>query len=84
MYYTYVLRSLPDRKLYVGYTKDLQRRFSEHQHGQSDATAPRRPFELLFYEAFQHSADAKRREMYFKSTKGRRAMHLMLRDSLSL
>lgn len=84
MYYAYILRSLRDRKLYIGYTEDLQRRFSEHQHGLSDATAPRRPFELLFYEAFTCPDDAKRREAYFKSTKGRWTLRQMLRHALEV
>ena len=83
MHYTYVLRSLKDRELYVGSTADLQRRFTEHQSGRAEATAPRRPFELLFYEAFKCKADAERRERYLKSTKGRRSLRQILQESLA-
>lgn len=37
---------------------------------------------LIFYEAFQSSKDAIRRERYLKSTKGKTTLRLMLRESL--
>jgi len=37
-------------------------------------------FRLIFYEAFILERDAKRREKYFKTTKGKRALRLMLKD----
>lgn len=82
MYYTYVLRSVKDRKLYIGYTTDLRRRFAEHQQGRNDSTRNRRPFELLFYEAFKDERDAKRRESYFKTDKGKSTLRQMLRFSI--
>ena len=82
MYYTYVLRSLRDRKLYIGFTHDLRQRFIEHQEGKVESTKPRRPFELLFYEAFQYKKDALGRERYFKTTKGKVTLRQVLRDSL--
>ncbi len=82
MYYTYVLRSLKDDRPYIGYTHDLRRRFEEHQSGEALATRPRRPFELVFYEAFKDKADAKRREQYFKTTKGKVSLRRILQKSL--
>jgi hypothetical protein len=32
----------------VGFTTDLQRRLTEHFHGEFKATTPRRPFRLIF------------------------------------
>jgi len=37
----------------------------------------------MFYEAFILEKDAKRREKYFKTTKGKRVLRLMLKDSLN-
>ena len=51
-YAVYVLRSQSDGLLYTGFTADLPRRFLEHQNGESPATAPRRPFELIYCEPF--------------------------------
>ncbi|MEK7071455.1 MAG: GIY-YIG nuclease family protein, partial [Patescibacteria group bacterium] len=70
MYYVYILKSKKDNLLYIGYSTDLKKRFSEHQNGNVRSTKPRRPFELIFYEAYKSSKDAKRREMYFKTSKG--------------
>ena len=49
-YCVYVLKSQADGKLYIGFTTDLNRRLTEHIKGYSKATAPRRPFELIFTE----------------------------------
>lgn len=35
MFYTYVLQSEKDNKLYVGFTKDLKQRFEQHQTHQT-------------------------------------------------
>jgi putative endonuclease len=72
MFYTYVLESLKDRKLYVGYTDDLKQRFSEHSNGRVDATKNRRPLKLVYYEACLSRHLALRRERYFKTGFGRR------------
>jgi putative endonuclease len=82
MHYTYVLRSLKDGKCYIGSTSDLRRRFAEHQRGEVSSTAPRRPFELIFYEAFLHHEECLDRERYFKTTKGKIALRRMLSKTL--
>jgi putative endonuclease len=82
MYYVYLLKSQTKDWLYVGYTENLNRRFGEHQKGLSEATKPYRPFELVFYEAYGSMADAKKRETYLKTNKGKRTLKLMLRESL--
>ncbi len=84
MFYTYVLRSLKDGRMYIGYTDDLRRRIKEHDEGKSPATAPRRPLELIFYEAYRNKYDALRREKYFKSTKGKTTLKSMLKEFLKL
>ena len=82
MYYVYVLKSGLDGNLYVGYTADLRGRFQDHQNGRVPSTKPRRPLELVFYEGYKSLADAKRREKYFKTSKGKSSLQIMLRDSL--
>jgi len=71
-YYTYVIRSQKDLKLYIGYTKDLKSRVEEHNTGKVQATKSRRPFELVYYEACLSIKKAVKREKYFKSGFGRR------------
>lgn len=81
-YCVYVLISQVDGNLYTGFTADLSRRLDEHNSGHSLATAPRRPFRLLFCEYHASKSDALRRESYLKTTAGKRTLRLMLRDSL--
>ena len=82
MHYTYILFSRRNNKFYIGYTSNLERRIAEHKSGKVYST--HRFFEpkLVFYEAFLAEEDAKRRERYFKTTKGKKSLRLILRDSL--
>jgi putative endonuclease len=66
MFYVYVIRSNKDNKLYIGCTNNLKRRFAEHNSGQSKATKGRRPFELVYYEAYKAKQDAVHREKMLK------------------
>ena len=72
MFYTYVLKSKIDNKLYVGHTDNLKRRFDEHNKGQEKSTRDRGPFILLYYEACLELDKAIKREKYFKTGFGRR------------
>ena len=76
MYYVYVLFN--GKIKYVGYTSDLKRRLREHQTDKVEATKLKGHWELIFYEAFKEETKARKRELYFKTTKGKRALKLML------
>lgn len=80
MYYVYVLKSYRDKLFYIGFTTNIKDRISCHNNGAVPATKCRRPLELIFYEAFMSKKDAKRRENYFKTTKGKVALKIMLKD----
>lgn len=71
MYYTYILQSLKDKKLYAGYTENLKLRFEQHNKGRVRSTAKRKPFKLIYYEACILRKDAMRREKYFKTHYGK-------------
>ncbi len=71
MYYTYVLYSKKSDIFYYGYTKNLRKRFGEHNNGLSKSTAPHRPWKLKFYAAFETDNQAKNFEMYLKSGSGK-------------
>ena len=66
MYYVYLLKSLKDHELYTGFTNDLRRRFAEHQQGKNESTRYRRPFVLIYYEAYASESDARLRERRLK------------------
>ena len=66
MFYVYVLKSRRDGNSYIGSTDNLKRRFVEHQKGLVASTKPRRPFELVYYEAYKVESDAQLREASLK------------------
>ncbi len=82
MYYTYVLVSLKDHLLYIGFSEDVKKRLAAHNAGLNMSTKPRRPFELIYYEAHFNKEDALRREAYFKTAKGKSTLKQMLRGAL--
>ncbi|MBT3293185.1 GIY-YIG nuclease family protein [Candidatus Peregrinibacteria bacterium] len=81
MYIVYVLQSQKDQHLYVGYTSNLRNRIATHNKGSVKSTKNRRPFVLIFAEAYISQKDALRREKYLKTTLGKRALKHMLRET---
>ena len=71
-YYTYVLQSVKNDRLYTGFTSDLRKRFNEHNKGKSTYTKGKGPFRLIYYEACLNLRDAVQREKYFKTGRGKR------------
>ncbi len=72
MYYTYVLKSYRDLKLYIGWTDDLSSRFIKHQKGLVLSTKNRRPFKLVYYEVCLSKEGAIKREKQLKTGFGRK------------
>ena len=83
MHSVYVLRSEKDSGFYIGYSTNLRARLKEHNTGGSFATANRRPWNLIYYEAYLNQADAIGREKYLKSGSGRKFLKAQLRNYLS-
>lgn len=63
-----------DKRTYVGYTDNFERRFNEHNSGRSKSTKHRKPFKLLFKEEFHDLREAKAKEMWWKSSVGRKKL----------
>lgn len=82
MYYVYILRSRKDENLYTGFTSDLRRRLREHREGNTPSTKDRRPLELIYYEAYLLEEDARAREIYLKTSMGKRVIKKQLRNYL--
>jgi putative endonuclease len=83
MYYTYVLLSEKDGRMYTGYTSDLRKRFAAHNAGHVPATKNRAPFELVYYEACLDQQDATAREKYLKTGLGKRYLKSRLKRFLA-
>lgn len=83
MYYTYALQSMKDGRWYSGMTGDLRARITTHRQGKVASTRHRRPLQLVYYEASLSQADAKRRERYLKTGRGKRYLRQRLAVWLS-
>lgn len=81
-YYVYVLLSKKDHKFYIGYTNNIGKRLREHENGEVASTKWRLPVILIYYEMHLNQKDALRREDYFKTSAGKRALKIMLREYL--
>lgn len=79
-YFVYVLKSVGHDFIYVGFTGDITRRLGEHNNKKELSTKHYAPFDLIFYEAYKDINDAKRREKYFKTTKGKVTLKQMLKE----
>lgn len=82
MYYVYILQSLIDKKLYVGYTNNIERRFAEHNKGLVSVTKHRRPFKIIYLEGYLNQQDATLREKFFKTGWGRTHLKKVLKNYL--
>lgn len=81
-YFVYILFSIKDRKLYIGYTENFKTRIKEHFKGKVRATKDRRPLVLIHYEAFRNRKDARARERFLKSGFGRSQFKKALQNLL--
>lgn len=78
MWYSYILRSLKDKRYYIGSTSDLEKRILKHNSGGNTSTKNRRPLELVYFESFTTKIEAQAREKQIKSYKGGLAFKKLL------
>lgn len=84
MFYVYVLISLKNEDLYIGFTEDLKRRFKDHNDGFVKTTKPNVPWKLVYYESYLNKKDAIKREKQLKNHKAKLDLRDQLRYSLDL
>lgn len=82
-YYTYILKSDKNKKLYIGYAKNLKLRFEQPQKGRVEFTKNRRPLKLIYYEACLSQKGATHREKYFKTYHGSMFLKNRLKSHLT-
>lgn len=78
-YYTYVLKSEVDGKLYTGWTNNLIDRVRGHKVGLVESTKNRRPLQLIYYEACLSKEKAILREKQLKTGFGRAYLNRRLK-----
>lgn len=79
-YFVYILYSLKDKRLYVGCTSNIDKRFQRHQRGEVDATKSRLPLELIYTERIESKAGAFNRERFLKSLWSAREKRKILKE----
>ena len=70
MYLVYALKNKSGR-IYVGLTKDIDRRLNEHNSGRVFSTKGYKPWWLLYRERAVDRPAARKREKYLKSGVGK-------------
>ncbi|TKJ40672.1 hypothetical protein CEE37_06835 [candidate division LCP-89 bacterium B3_LCP] len=68
-YWTYVLKSKSDGKLYIGSTADLERRLERHNSGRVTSTKGGVPWDIIGHFEHKDRAQAVRMEKKLKSWK---------------
>ena len=80
MYHAYILRSIPfPLETYVGFTTGISARLAKHNEGGCPHTSKFKPWQVIFYCAFQNKLRALQFEKYLKSHSGKAfaAKHLL-------
>ncbi|NCA93937.1 MAG: GIY-YIG nuclease family protein [Sphingobacteriia bacterium] len=66
MHYLYILKSLKDCKLYIGYTNSIADRIREHNNGKVLSTKAKRPLVIVYCEVYRTEKEARERECKLK------------------
>lgn len=82
-YYTYVLKSLFDNNLYVGFISNLLQRFESYNLGRVPSTKNRKPLKLKYFEGCLSRDDAIKREKYLKTHYGKMFLRKRLKSYLT-
>ena len=69
-YYIYFLRSKKDGSLYIGQTKNIEKRLEKNNKGQIKSTKSKAPFDLIYVESYNKRREAMYREWILKSPSG--------------
>ena len=72
---------MKQKKTYVGHTNDLLRRMFEHNSGKVKTTKRYKPLNLIYKETYQTREEARAREVYFKTSAGRKKIKKILQKA---
>ena len=70
-YFVYVIQSEVDKRLYVGLSKNVEKRLISHNNGETFSTKGYRPWKLVYEERIGSRKQARNREKYLKSGVGK-------------
>lgn len=70
-YFVYVIQSEVDKRLYVGLSRNIEKRLKSHNNGETFSTKGYRPWNLVYSEIIGSREQARKREKYLKSGIGK-------------
>lgn len=81
--FVYILKCA-DNTLYTGWTNDLKKRLANHNRGTaSKYTRVRLPVKLVYYESFEDSSSARKRECAIKKLRRSEKLSLMGKSDMN-
>ena len=78
----YILLSLKDKRTYVGYTNNLEKRINEHDSGKVKATKYIQPTKLEFFQEYDNVNLARKVERRLKRFKRRDFIEKIIKDGM--
>jgi len=79
MFHLYILKSKNLSKYYIGITGDIEKRLTTHNNGRVKSTKYARPWKLIYKESYPSLREARKRELYLKSLKKRKALEKLMK-----
>ncbi len=76
----YALCNEINNEIYIGISKDVLRRLKEHNSGNNRYTKAFKPWAVFYTEMCNDYSSARKREVYFKTTSGRRELRRKLSE----
>jgi putative endonuclease len=77
-FFVYALVSDKDRRIYVGFSSNLEKRIIEHNSGKTKSTKGYLPWKLLYFVEVSDRALARQKEKYYKSGIGKEFLKSLL------
>lgn len=84
MFYMYILKSVVNKDIYVGSTKNLKNRFHLHNSGKVKSTKAYKPWVLVYYEAYKSKTDVHKREVELKIHAAKSKLMDQIKNSLQV
>lgn len=72
MCYVYALQSITKKRIYIGQTKNLNKRIQYHNMGYVKSTSTDRPWELIAFQKVESINEARWIERELKKSRGKR------------
>jgi len=73
MHYVYAIESLRNGRIYIGQTKDIEKRIAAHNQGRVRSTKAQRPWELIAVQEVEDRGKATWIEKRLKNSHGSRS-----------